>query len=228
MQNRNKWRALLAAAGFGFSACFAVYAHAEPIAASAKSVVDKPIVLAKFSKNKTHAEAKKRTKTADVKHGAKLADAASRGKSANDDDGKGLPVLPPSVANANASLTRGNSQSFSQSVTDDEARNIAAADDNEVVVMNGVQIASADQLNDMDRAVGDDKTDLTADDASAASTPAPAAPSGRIIRAVPSTERHVFSNQDNDRWNKTSLIGKIFVAFGSLLTLASAARLIVA
>jgi hypothetical protein len=91
--------------------------------------------------------------------------------------------------------------------------------------MNGVQIASADQLNDIDRAMTDDKTEVKADDTA---TAAPAAQQGRIIRAVPSGERHVFKNGDSSPWSSTSLIGKIFVAFGSLLTLASAARLMMA
>jgi hypothetical protein len=33
---------------------------------------------------------------------------------------------------------------------------------------------------------------------------------------------------DNSTWNHTSLIGKIFIAFGGLLTLGSAARMFMA
>ncbi len=93
--------------------------------------------------------------------------------------------------------------------------------------MNGVQIASADQLNDIDRAIADEKPEARSDDVTVAA-PAPAATPGRIVKALPSGERHFFKSDDSGPWNKTSLIGKIFVAFGSLLTLASAARLIIA
>jgi hypothetical protein len=36
------------------------------------------------------------------------------------------------------------------------------------------------------------------------------------------------SNQENSTWDQTSLIGKIFIAFGALLTMASAARMFMA
>ena len=35
-------------------------------------------------------------------------------------------------------------------------------------------------------------------------------------------------NNDSSTWDKTSLIGKIFIAFGALLTMASAARMFMA
>jgi len=38
----------------------------------------------------------------------------------------------------------------------------------------------------------------------------------------------VLTNEQSNPWSNSSLIGKIFVAFGSLLTLASAARLMIA
>ncbi len=56
----------------------------------------------------------------------------------------------------------------------------------------------------------------------------PPASNGKIVRAVSSSEKPVFKGDDSDPWSKTSLIGKIFIAFGSLLTLASAARLFIA
>ena len=36
------------------------------------------------------------------------------------------------------------------------------------------------------------------------------------------------SGNDNSTWDQTSLIGKIFIAFGALLTMASAARMFMA
>ena len=223
MQIRDKKLAALVVAGFGLWLCFSPSAHAEPQKTTAKTASDAPIVLSKFTKHKTHASAKTKSRAAHARHGAKLADAATRGKSTKSDEALQRLGALPSVANARAELTAGNLQSRA----DDDARNIAAADDNEIVTMNGVQIASADQLNDIDRAIADDKTEVKADDIPVA-TPSPVPPTGRIIKAVSSGERHVLTNEPSNPWSNSSLIGKIFVAFGSLLTLASAARLMIA
>ena len=219
MQIRDKRLAALAVAGFGLWLCLSPPALAEPTKKTAKTSSDAPIVLSKFNKHKNNASAKTKSRAAHAKHGAKLADAAARGKSAKSDDALKKLAALPAVANARAELTAGNLQS----PRDDDARNLAATDDNEIVTMNGVQIAAADQLNDIDRAMAEVK----ADDIPVA-TPAPAPPSGRVIKAVPSGERHMLQSEPGNPWSNSSLIGKIFVAFGSLLTLASAARLMIA
>jgi hypothetical protein len=36
------------------------------------------------------------------------------------------------------------------------------------------------------------------------------------------------SNTESSAWDQTSLIGKIFIGFGALLTMASAARMFIA
>ncbi|MBI3698912.1 MAG: hypothetical protein HY242_00520 [Afipia sp.] len=213
--------AAIAAAGFGLLVGFSMPASAEPTSTTAKKSANAPVELAKFNKHKTHASVKSKTKTAETKSGAKLADAATRGKTNKSADALDKLASSPSAANAHAELTAGNPLTQA----DEEARNIAAVDDGDVVVMNGVQIASADQLNDIDRAMTDDKTEMKADD-TAASAPAPQ--SRGVVKAVPSGERHILATDDRNPWSNTSLIGKIFVAFGSLLTLASAARLMIA
>ena len=38
----------------------------------------------------------------------------------------------------------------------------------------------------------------------------------------------VLANGESSTWDQTSLIGKIFIAFGALLTMASAARMFMA
>ena len=223
MQIRDKRLAALAVAGFGLWMCLSPPAQAEPNKTAAKRSSDAPIVLSKFNKQKTHASATTKSKSAQSSRGAKVADAATRGKTSKSVDAlKNLAALP-SIANARAEFTTGDTLSR----VDDEARNIAATDDNEIVTMNGVQIASADQFNDIDRAIADDKPAVKAEDVTVAA-PTSAPSSGRIIKAAPSGERHFFKSDDSDPWSKMSLIGKIFVAFGSLLTLASAARLIIA
>ena len=72
------------------------------------------------------------------------------------------------------------------------------------------QVVAADQLNEVDRALQESK-----------SAPAPVKPA---VAAAPA----MASSDDNSTWDKTSLIGKVFLAFGGLLTLASAARMFIA
>jgi hypothetical protein len=77
------------------------------------------------------------------------------------------------------------------------------------------QVVPADQLNDVDRALQDGKAPAQAM-AEAPATPAtPAAPA-------------VARSNESSTWDQTSLIGKIFIGFGALLTMASAARMFMA
>jgi hypothetical protein len=80
-----------------------------------------------------------------------------------------------------------------------------------------MEFVAADQLNDVDRALSDSKSEdkpAVAPTVAMAMAQAPAA-----VSAVSSSE---------SAWDQTSLIGKIFIAFGGLLTLASAARMFMA
>jgi hypothetical protein len=76
------------------------------------------------------------------------------------------------------------------------------------------QAADGNQLSDADRAARPDdvKTPVAV---TQAETPAP--------RANP-----VVAGSQNATWDETSLIGKIFIGFGALLTIASAARMFMA
>lgn len=190
------------------------------------AAADRPMVLSKFKKQR-RASAAKKSRTAQARHLKKSASKASAKTVAQKTVAKveeDVPAkvakaeLPPEVANAHA-----------QALADDQARNIAALDTTNVSTVNGILVAANDQPSYANTAM---------DNAAAAQDPAPAtppvvapvppAPSGKIIRAIPSGEKPVVKSDDSDPWSKTSLIGKIFIAFGSLLTLASAARLLIA
>ena len=184
------------------------------------AAADRPIVLSKFKKQK-RATAAKKSRTVQVKHVKKFASkkmsrrvaekAAVKEDAAETARLTSKSELPPEVANARA-----------QAIADDQARNIAALDSAKVSTVNGVLVAANEQPAD---------TSAPADNAVAAqeaAPPPPPLPSNKIIRAMPSGDKPVVRNDDSDPWSKTSLIGKIFIAFGSLLTLASAARLIIA
>jgi hypothetical protein len=84
------------------------------------------------------------------------------------------------------------------------------------------QMAAPDQPNVFDSAApapAAASTD-TAPAATTAQTDAPAAPRPAPVMAS--------SSNDHSTWDETSLIGKIFIGFGALLTLASAARMFMA
>jgi hypothetical protein len=126
-------------------------------------------------------------------------------------DSKVLPEIPPSVANANAQmLLAGVQMSAAAAIpagSDIPARpadNPAnARSDNETVLV------AADQLNDVDKTLHE-------------SNPAPAAAGN------PPPAPAAAATSENSVWDQTSLIGKIFIGFGALLTMASAARMFIA
>jgi uncharacterized membrane protein len=79
------------------------------------------------------------------------------------------------------------------------------------------QVAASDQLSDADRALREQAP--------------PAQPSPPVAVAsndAPAQRTVAMAGNDHSLWDETSLIGKVFIAFGTLLTLASAARMFMA
>jgi hypothetical protein len=111
--------------------------------------------------------------------------------------------IPPSVANAYDQLqpagTKGADSNASPSSTNDLAQDPANARTDDVT-----RVVAADQLNDVDRGLREDATPANPPD------PPPAA-----------------ARVESSTWGQTSLIGKIFIGFGALLTMASAARMFI-
>jgi hypothetical protein len=76
------------------------------------------------------------------------------------------------------------------------------------------QVVPADQLNEIDRAASNDAF-------RGRTTGANGGPTRRMAPAI-------VAATDSSIWDTTSLVGKIFVIFGALLTVASAARMFIA
>ncbi len=76
------------------------------------------------------------------------------------------------------------------------------------------QVVPADQLNDIDRALNNDA--FRSRTAGVATTP--------MRRVAPV----IVAATDSSIWDETSLVGKVFVVLGALLTIASAARMFMA
>jgi hypothetical protein len=141
-------------------------------------------------------------------------------KQVADASGGTTPALPEWLANANAQMTaadaapdsaRGMSAAMSekantvlQAAVDKPADAEAPAD---------TAVVAPDQLNEVDRALH--ATPSTQTVAMGSAKPAAESPDQA-------------ANSDSSTLDKTSLIGKIFIAFGALLTMASAARMFMA
>lgn len=121
-------------------------------------------------------------------------------------------AIPASVANANAQMASPDSAS---ALTARASTMLLASADkaSDAPAPTDTAVVASDQLNDVDRAL--QETPATRTVAMATVKPASAAP---VLAA----------SSDNSSWDQTSLIGKIFIAFGALLTMASAARMFMA
>jgi hypothetical protein len=195
----------------GLWACFAGPSQAatgvDGAAVSSKPASSKPESAKAAPKHASHHW----KKVAHRKSGRMALKSAAR-KVAAEDDGDKSSALPPSVANANAQLASADTPAAGAKAMSARASTILqAASDTpaDAKTTTGNQVVSADQLNDVDLALH------TAPALMMASADPPAAPV--TARA-----------DDNSIWEQTSLIGKIFMAFGVMLTMASAARMFMA
>jgi hypothetical protein len=196
-----------------------------------------PVALSKFTKKPRHwkhvssqrksvkaaaRDSAERTKTSEKNISEKKK--ALEADAALNDDG-GVPSLPPSVANANAQLTSADGAADSATALSSQARDrlqVMAANQPDPQAQSGAantELVAADELNDVDRALSENGNDKDK---------APSATLAMAVAQAPAQTQAAAVSADDSAWNQTSLIGKIFIAFGGLLTLASAARMFMA
>jgi NADH dehydrogenase/NADH:ubiquinone oxidoreductase subunit G len=131
-------------------------------------------------------------------------------------------VIPASVANANAQMTSTNAlanalaDSASAMTAKANTMLLASADKPADAAPADAAVVASDQLNDVDRAL--QETPAKQQTVAMASAAKPVAAAAPVLAAA----------NDSSTWDQTSLIGKIFIAFGALLTMASAARMFMA
>lgn len=198
----------------GLFVCFAGPSQAAPDADNAaartksETATGAPVALNKYAKRSSrHGK-----KYAHRKSG-KAALKSSTGKKTTDvteeDSGRSI-AIPPSIANANAQLASADAPADSARAMSAKASTILLTAADKPV---DAPVVSADQLNDVDRALQENR---------------PPAPTMTIAAAeVPAAPVAVRSNE-NSSWDQASLIGKIFIGFGALLTMASTARMFMA
>jgi hypothetical protein len=153
-----------------------------------------------YAHRRSHAIAMK----ADTDKKAVTTDAAA-------DDSKAAPNIPPSIANANAQMLLAGVQISATAAIPSGADIPAMASDNPAGTRsdNETILVAADQLNDVDKTLHE-------------GSPVPAA----AVNSPPAPASTMTS--ESSVWDQTSLIGKIFIGFGALLTMASAARMFMA
>lgn len=126
-------------------------------------------------------------------------------------------TIPAAVANANALMTTPSALADSASAMTAKANTVLLASADKPADAQAPAdpaVVASDQLNDVDRALQETpaKQQTVALAVVKATTPAP-------VQAAAN---------DSNTWDQTSLIGKIFIGFGALLTMASAARMFMA
>lgn len=209
----------------GLFVCFAAgpsqaATDAENATASSENAAGAPVALNQNAKHgsrhsKTHAH-----------HKSNVADKVATDKKVDgavDAGDNSFPpsTMTPSLANANAQLASADTPTSkaakAMSARANEMLQAAADNPADAQPAADTQVVSADQVNDVDRALQESKP--PAPMMAMASAEAPAAPVAPVMAA---------SNGESSTWERTSLIGKIFIGFGALLTMASAARMFMA
>ncbi|WP_375413826.1 hypothetical protein [uncultured Bradyrhizobium sp.] len=145
-------------------------------------------------------------------------------------DSDDQPALPPSIANANAQLAAADVPADNAGSVSSQASNMlrtmaarqgdSAAFPQPPAPAAEAEVVAADQLNDVDRALSESKSE---EKPAAAPAAAPA-----MVQAPAVSRAPAVAGSSETAWDQTSLVGKIFIAFGGLLTLASAARMFMA
>jgi hypothetical protein len=213
----------------GLFVCFAGPSQAAPdndgeASATSEAAAGAPMALNKYVKRssrqgKKHAP-RKSGKAAEKSDTDKKPDVAEIADSSGDNSS----AIPSWLANANAQLANADTPTgnAAKAMSARASEILQNAPDRRAAAPPATegQVVSADQLNDVDRALHEARP--PAPNLTLASVEAPAAP------AAPALPGMAASNTESSAWDQTSLIGKIFIGFGALLTMASAARMFMA
>lgn len=159
-------------------------------------------------------------------HAALKSDESKKADEKRVADASGIsPAMPEWLANANAQMTAADTAPADSAKDTATAMSAAMSEKANTVLQAAVDkpaddavtpadaaVVAPDQLNEVDRALHPSSQTVAM-----ASTSKPASDSSAQA-----------ANNDSSTLDKTSLIGKIFIAFGALLTVASAARMFMA
>ncbi|MGP9811798.1 hypothetical protein ACTZWT_09825 [Rhodopseudomonas sp. NSM] len=131
-------------------------------------------------------------------------------------------ALPPSVANANAQLPPVAGAAGATAGSTVAPQQTPAAPDG----ATNAEVVPPEEVNELDRAAADTPPAVMAATIPASTGAIPVAGTSDPVTLGAAQMSSATSN--DGAWDKASLIGKIFIAAGGLLTLASAARMFMA
>jgi len=230
MMKASRRAALILLAGLFLVFGGAAQAAPNSAASSKSDSAGKQADAVQPSKHKRHDARRTSSKTAqkstDDKAGktdaAAKTDEAKADNKADSKAGGDVPAsgqMPPEVANANAQLAAADTPpaAAASAMTGRANDNVQAAADNTAAPNAESQVVAPDQLNDLDRALQQDSPPTQKQNAVIAATDAQPRPAPVMA-----------SSHQSTAWDQSSLIGKIFIGVGTLLTLASAARMFMA
>jgi cytoskeletal protein RodZ len=192
---------------------------AEPTA-TVGSAADTSAEPTKATKHRSARNTEAKSRKAD-RQASKASKKSAEDDTAKADDAKpegNNAAMPPSVANANAQWPSETAATNTYNMTSQagsvlgqiggqQEQPATATPDSSA---SNAQVVAADQLNDLDRAISDEKPPLT------------------LAKATIDAPAAEVASGGSTTWDTTSLVGKIFIAFGGLLTMASAARMFMA
>jgi hypothetical protein len=213
-------RSALILAAAGMLACFAGVSAATAAAADSTNAVsksDSPTAGKSTKQSSRHAkrdEGRKSDKAASKSSDAK--------KPADGDaaDAATPSAIPPAVANANAQLTGAPADNAS-AMTAKANTLLTEADKPADPQAEDTLVVASDQFNDLDRELQQSQGSAPTQAQTPLSTQTVAMAPVRVTTAA----APALASSDSSTWDQTSLIGKVFIAFGALLTMASAARM---
>ncbi|MGX9428695.1 MULTISPECIES: hypothetical protein [Bradyrhizobium] len=218
--------AVLVAAGL--FACVAAPSPVEAAGSGGTTASDSDSAASVKKQSTRHAKrdksAKTESKSSDSKSSESKSSEAKKPDSAETADAAAV-SLPALVANAKAELTP-NVPADNASAMSAKANTLLAASDkpDEAKAPGDADVVASDQLNEVDRAMQESQQQ---NQPAAQPQPQQPAPAVAMTTAQAPTAAPVAS-ADDTTWDRTSLIGKIFIAAGALLTMASAARMFMA
>jgi hypothetical protein len=203
----------------GLFVCFAAPSQAAgtdstTASSNPESAAAAPVVLSKYAKHSTHHGknyAQRKSSKLALKSTSKK-DAPADVAADNSDKSS---AIPPSVANANAEMATADVPGGNAKAMSARANDILQTAPADALATADTRVVAADQLNDVDRALHQGSPPTTT--LAMASADTPAAP---VMASS--------NGNEGSTWDQTSLIGKIFIGFGALLTMASAARMFMA
>jgi hypothetical protein len=187
--------------------------YTEP---AAEEPAAEPVKLQKFTRSQARTARRTPPRKATLAQRAGGHKSASRKANETEQDEREPPAqskaekpITPAMANANAQFIVPVAAKTAPAETAEPAKPAAAETQVTPAEPPAVELVSAEEFNDLDRAAWE------------------ANQMPKLMKLTASDSRAELRDDDS-RWAQTSTIGKLFVAFGALLTIGSAVRMFLA